>query len=374
MLTFMDERLNRRSLLKTAIATAIAGAANLLPSNAEGAKDAIQLTGSPLTPEMLREQKERAIRSLKMSIPDDPKADYLRTEAQNLEKESQMYIPDSREIEYVQSKAGTILQDELRDSADGDFILFPFADVFNRKRIQRFYVIERVSNTQARFVKGYKVSMAEAGFGNEKDSRKTPLGRHTIHSGKIGMYGEVVSELNKYKDDFNLIRTRGEDHWFVKGFGKKNLPSGHNRAEVVTDQFLLQGPETDTERGIRIHGTNRSGEVRADGQWETFLDGKYPSGACIRMSNVDVRDLSLSHYISVPSKIRGKKKSTRVVIYATPEALAARESDIDPETSSLPRRWNESPSSQSSQVEKKALAEPGPVRPISKPLPRRWNE
>lgn len=287
---------------------------NAFSDTAEANRGRFRYFSSELSMRNLERQRNVAITSLADSIPLSAKANYLRAYIPYLQQESQMYIPEPHELHrVVQKSEGKI--DELVDSLTvGSYGLFAFADSDAQgARTQRLYVIQRANEHTAKFLKAYRISMAENGFGNQLNSEQTPLGPHTIHSKTIGNFGEVVSHLKKYKNNprlFTHIPHGGTDHWYVNSFGREN---GNEVAEVVTDEYLLVGPDTNPSRAIRIHGTNRSGEIAANGKWISYLDGKVLSGACLRVSNVDIRDMGLAGYIGI---------GTQVMIHATSEAKA----------------------------------------------------
>jgi hypothetical protein len=303
--------MNRREFLK-----GLAAAALLSSPNAEAAdgKEHFSYYSSELTPAGLDSQKRATISSLDTSLPRIRNLDHLRAYIPYLPHESQMYIPSPEELKDVVAKSEQQLDSLSTTIPVGKYGLFIFADAHDKKRKQRMYVLARKSPDKAQFVKAYKISLSREGFGNEKDSGMTPLGEHAIHSKTIGMFGELVSEKKNHKDDerlFTHVEIEGKDHWFVHSFGYEN---GNELAEVVTDQYLITGPTTSVERGVRIHGTNRSGALGKENQWISYLDGESLSTACIRMSNVDVRDLKVQGFIDV---------GTQVVIHATPEAMVA---------------------------------------------------
>lgn len=317
--------LDRRDFLKKA-AAALAGT-TVLGEKTESA-ESLKYASSELTPESISAHKERAIRALMKSIPQSREFGYLRSYEPYLKYESQMYVPQQQEIDRVRSKSGDRFDTWCASLPVGGHGLFIFADAQNGKKMQRMYVLRRTKQQQIQFVKGYKVSLSREGFGNEKDSGKTPIGEHTIQSKTIGKFGELVSKKKAHKDDerlFKRARIEGKDHWFVNSFGYEK---DNELAEVVTHEFLLVGPTTGAERGVRIHGTNRSGGLDERNEWVSYLDGESLSTACIRMSNVDIADLNLNKYAD---------KGFPVFIYATPEA----ESAIKKFTGDNPTgRWN----------------------------------
>ncbi len=304
--------INRRELLKGTLSVA---AIALLPGTPEASERRFKYFSSELTPQTLERQKKRAIDSLAKSIPSSDDADHLRAYIPYLSSESQMYIPDPNELRSVLEKSSVQLDELATALPEGSFGLFAFADIDDSTgmRRQRTYVVRKNAQNSVQFVKAYKISIAEKGFGNEPDSGQTPLGLHRIQSKTIGNFGEVVSARKKYVQDdkhFTHIPQNGKDRWYVNSFGRE---SGNEIAEVVTDEYLLVGPNTPASRAIRAHATNRSGELKADQSWNSLLDGKSLSGACLRFSNVDLRDAGLSGYID---------SGTFVMIHATPAALA----------------------------------------------------
>jgi hypothetical protein len=317
----MESGIDRRRFLKGAAGALAMPFVNKLDVSAAGREKAYEVFGSTLTPEELAEQKKAAIESLVREIPQIAELDHLREYAEHLNEESQMYIPDDGEIAHVAAVSGPQLHLLAQHTASDSYGLFVFADI-NRegKRTQRLYVVKKIDGTAVQFLKGYRVSTSRKGFSNSNDSERTPLGLHTIYNGHVGIFGEVVSGLNKFKEHFVRVSVDGEDHWFVKGFG---LEHGNDVAEVVTDQYLLHSRSTDLSRGIRIHGTNRSGEVGPDGKWRSLLGGRRQSNGCIRMSNVDVRDLHTSGYILLPEEPEKKAFPMPVVIHATKAAIDA---------------------------------------------------
>jgi len=334
-----NDRLDRRKFITGAAALAL-----VRPEKAESSEISFNILPSNLSEQRLELQKSVAIASLTKDIPNDPKFGYLRSHVSHLEQESQMYIPSRVELGSVIEKGRGAINELASHIQVGRYGLFAYADANEKEksRAQRLYVLKRNDGNEIEFVKGYRVSMSESGFGNDKDSGKTPLGIHSIEGGRRGLFGEVVSGLNKHRDMFNHFVVGGKDRWFVKSFGER--PAGEQSsdvAEVVTDQYLLKGPNTDVARGIRIHGTNRSGALNADGTWRSFLGGIRRSGGCIRMSNVDVRDLSLSGYIAPPQSvdINGDMHGihTPVMIFATETGQSAIHFPED--ESSHPKRW-----------------------------------
>lgn len=288
----------------------------IVPRDANAEKNPLRILSSPLTPEQLDRDKRTAIESLRASIPTSPEAEYLRSYARLLPLESQMYIPPLDELKSVVQKCEGDLMKLTTNIRVGDTGIFVLGDAQDDRHIQRLYTVRKKTGAELQFLKGYSISMARKGYGKENDSNKTPTDLHWIHNGTRGYFGEVVSGLNKHRDSFRRISVDGKDRWFVNGFGTE---SENDVAEVVTDQYLLIGPETSSARGIRIHGTNRSGSLKPDGTWESFLDGKKRSTGCIRMSNTDVRDISLSIAKDI-NETPSEESRVFVMIHATPAA------------------------------------------------------
>lgn len=314
-------------------------AASALKQESADAHSTFTVEASSLTPENLLAQKAAAVESLTSGIPADRRLNYLRDRARDLPDESQMYIPDDAELGRVYEKSVSELN-QLGSSIPSvnEYGLFIYCDTNpDGSPFQRLYVVQKTAQNRLQFVKGYAVSTAANGFGNTPDSGQTPLGLHSILSGTHGVFGQVVSGLNKYKTMFNHVRIGIRDYYFVKGFGSgAGADAGNDIAEVVTDEYLITGPNTPAMRGIRVHGTNRSGERDSMGIWRTFLGGRKKSGGCIRMSSTDVRDLGLNGYAKLPQTIAGRRKSTApgtaVMIHAPAIAPNATPPAPDPES------------------------------------------
>ncbi len=329
---------NRREFITAAAATTL----NIISGSADSRDSIYRFLESPLSIKTLEQHKLRAIQSLVSSIPPLKETEYLRSYSRLLPLESQMYIPHLRELEDVVKKSLPQLEILAEHIPLDGYGLFAFADVTHeKKRVHRLYVLRRNSPKDIQFVKGYRISMARKGFGNESDSEQTPLGLHFIESGTQGMFGEVVSQLNRFKESFTHVKYRGKDHWFVKGFGRE---ASNDVAEVVTDQYLLVGPNTNASRGIRIHGSNRSGEIDESGRWTSFLDGKMRSTACLRLGQTDIRDLSILGFV---------RNGTAVMIHATEDARKyvapivpprwippeEQQTDYGPKKNKAPEKW-----------------------------------
>ncbi len=247
--------------------------------------------------------------------------------SRKLQEESRMRVPQSEECARVMRQNTTKLLELAGSIEDGRHGLFLQGNT------QTLYVLKRTGRTVS-FVKAYSVSTAGRGFGNQLKSGKTPLGMHGLTAAKEGLLGEVLKwdDLNS-KLLVNIQLAGGAWKTFVRGLTKGNrdrIPT------VVTNSFMLvsrsgakESPGTTTERGILFHGTN----------WGDGL-GEPRSGGCIRMSNVDVRDLK--RYIDV-GHLRGDSEvfgGTPVMIHlATQEEMIMGKGDqASPEKKTEPQK------------------------------------
>lgn len=270
--------------------------------------------------EVLTEQN-KAIASLLNGLPRDSSLNYLRDE-ERLAAESQAYAPDEKERRLVTTKSETQLK-KLGEALEfQEYGLFAFADLDEAgEETHRLYVLQKSDENALVFVTAFRISMSANGFGNIKDSKRTPLGLDFIKSGYTGFLGEVVTAekdiLHYFKHVF--IDKNGVEHRVVSDFGEHR--PFMEPATVVTDRLTI-----DEQRGIHSHGTNRSGRWRKneDGakRWETYLGGPR-SGACLRMSSPDVRNVTLN-YARLPIVKGGvvQKNGTPIFIHATSEVLA----------------------------------------------------
>jgi len=118
----------------------------------------------------------------------------------------------------------------------------------------------------------YPVSTGEKGFGNQKDSLKTPLGRHRI-AAMIGD-GQPVGTIFVARQPVGVFEAENNDvqqDWILSRIlWLEGDQTGINRRGRV-DTF---------SRYIYIHGTHRED-----------LIGRPASHGCIRMRNEDIIDL-----------------------------------------------------------------------------------
>lgn len=127
------------------------------------------------------------------------------------------------------------------------------------------------------FNKQFKVSTAINGVGNEKDSFKTPLGKHSVCE-KIGEFAEIYTVF-KYRKNTGIVcynmNITDEDLILTRILRLKGeepgINFGYNKDGTCIDSY---------ERFIYIHGTNR----------EDLLSTPASLG-CIRMSNQDIIEL-----------------------------------------------------------------------------------
>lgn len=273
----------------------------------------LDVLAAPLSVEEVDKDRENAIANLFASLPKDKQLDYLRN-SQQLRAESQIYVPDLAERTRLAANYAGELQSLLNRIAPGTHGLFALAEIgTERRETHRLYVLHKSASGEARFIKAYRISMGEKGFGNERDSGKTPLGLTSIKSILHGLYGEVIPAKPDSLKYFKTV-VKGADgrmHSFASDFGHQNILEP---ATITTDRYTI-----DEQRGVHFHGSNRTGRWRersGSRVWETFLDAKRRSGACGRMANADVRDLG--RYIQSPDPKKGTA-GTPVYIHASEE-------------------------------------------------------
>lgn len=124
-------------------------------------------------------------------------------------------------------------------------------------------------------VAGYPVSTARRGLGCRQDSYQTPTGWHRIED-RIGALASTGQEFVARKPTgpvWPVLEWMGhseEDRILTRILRLRGLEPGHNA-----------GPGIDSyDRFIYIHGTNQ----------EQVL-GQAVSHGCIRMANLDIKDL-----------------------------------------------------------------------------------
>jgi hypothetical protein len=279
-----------------------------------------------LTPKQIRADREAAISSLVASVPNDPRLEHLR-DAEYLQAESTMYPPGFAEQENVRKKSTAQLAALATVTTDKGYAFFGFADLDqNGAEYHRLYVMQKDNAGILQFVKGYKVSMGENGFGNRKDSGQTPVGLRQFEHAFMGMHGEVVDASRESLPHFKLTTrdAQGGIHHFMSRF------DGHARMEpaaVITGRLTI-----DAERGIHFHVSNRTGYWQIVGRtkkWISLLGGP-GSEACGRMAGVDFVDAF--RYVRARIKKNDKVISagTPIYIHAT-EPVMKRSRDGEPQ-------------------------------------------
>lgn len=129
--------------------------------------------------------------------------------------------------------------------------------------------------TDGRLVSRYPVSTAANGIGSEKNSGKTPLGRHIIRA-KIGT-GLPINTV------FVGRRPTGESY-------SAELAEQHPQRDWILTRILwLSGTEPGKNRLGRVDSMQRY--IYIHGTPDTEPMGKPLSHGCIRMTNQDVLDL-----------------------------------------------------------------------------------
>ena len=304
----------RDAVLLASLAAAQPNAhADTLPDFASGLRESLAATDT------IREDRTKAIESLLNTLPQDEKLSHLR-DAETLEAESQMYTPSPEETHYVAEAAAEGMATLKGETLENEYGLLGFADMNKSgEEFHRLYVLRNVGGN-LQFVKGYQISMSADGFGNEKDSGKTFLGLRHVEYGFEGTLGEVIPVKQDYVHLFKtfIVDKNGRKHHYISTLGKKNITEP---ATVITDRYTF-----DPERGIHAHASNRTGRWHIRNgkkEWVSYLGGNRGSGACLRMANVDVRDLG-RNYIQLPVREKNKaiKKGTPIYIHASPAVLA----------------------------------------------------
>ncbi len=146
------------------------------------------------------------------------------------------------------------------------------------------------------FKKQYAISTATTGVGNESDSYKTPLGKHSICE-KIGEFAPRYTIFKSRKnigikcEKLNVpIDLDSEDLILTRILRLKGEEPG------VNSGYTIDGKCVDSyERYIYIHGTNR----------EDLIQRSQPSSnGCIRMGNADIEELFLNIKLGAMVDIR----------------------------------------------------------------------
>lgn len=331
----MDGKINRRQAFGV-----LAGAAlSLRLRSAEAETNGPEFLASSLQQKELGEQKVKAVNELINGFWNQPQArEHIRRSffkgakdraeiGRMLQNESRMYIPTPQKSEEVRERTLPQLTELSKAVSEKKYGLFVDGDE------QTLYVLQNIGKDKIQFVKAYPVSTSREVWSNGANSRGTPLGLHRVAQGKRGVLGEVVSSPMRGVREFARISMRENRVNRKKTFVRSLASGGDAIAEIVTAAFLLTGPTTRSTRGIYIHGTNRTNQL-----------GQPGSGGCIRMSNVDVYDLS--KYLEV-GKLQDDEMTapggTPVMLHATknvveaPKRRTAPETDQDPKTDKTPK-------------------------------------
>jgi len=325
----MDGKFNRREAFGV-----LAGAAlSLHPRLAEAETNKPEFLASSVQQKELEGQKLRVVNELIADFWNQPRArEHIRRSffggAKNrpeisraLQNESRMYIPTPQKSAEVQERNRAQLIELSKEIQENKYGLFVDGDE------QTLYVLQNIGNNKVRFIKAYPVSTSREGWGNAANLGGTPLGLHRIAYGKKGMLGEVVSSPTRGVRDFARISVRENGVNKKRTFVRSLSAGGDSAAELVTAEFLLTGPATRSTRGIYIHGTNRTNQL-----------GQPGSGGCIRVSNVDVYDLS--KYLEVGKLQKDEMtvlNGTPVMLHATKNVAAAPGQQRTPEIEQNPK-------------------------------------
>ena len=140
---------------------------------------------------------------------------------------------------------------------------------------QKLFLFENVLFENPKLIKTYPVSTSKYGVGNEKNSKKTPLGTHFIiqkigDGAKIGTIFELCENTGRIAEIYTDTTDIQEDLVTTRILWLKGIVPEVNEGEGV-DSY---------NRHIYIHGTPEEG-----------LIGKPASKGCIRMKNKDIIEL-----------------------------------------------------------------------------------
>jgi hypothetical protein len=140
---------------------------------------------------------------------------------------------------------------------------------------QKLFLFENVPFENPKLIKMYPVSTSKYGVGNEKNSKKTPLGTHFVaekigDGAKIGTIFESCENRGGIAEIYTDATDIQEDLITTRILWLKGIVPGVNEGEGV-DSY---------NRHIYIHGTPEEG-----------LIGTPASNGCIRMKNKDIIEL-----------------------------------------------------------------------------------
>ena len=140
---------------------------------------------------------------------------------------------------------------------------------------QKLFLFKDVPFENLKLIRTYPVSTSKFGVGNEKSSKKTPLGSHFIaekigKGAKIGTIFELRKNTGRIAKIYTDITDIKEDLITTRILWLKGIEPGIN-----------EGKNRDSySRHIYIHGTPEEGLV-----------GTPASNGCIRMKNKDIIEL-----------------------------------------------------------------------------------
>lgn len=157
--------------------------------------------------------------------------------------------------------------------------------------------------------KDYPVSTAAAGAGNERDSFKTPLGKHRISSkigngmplwtafrarrpiGLLNRPGERLTPLPWMAGKQVSICESSETRTFRMAYKQKSSMTFADQTDdwILTRILWLEGCETGTNRRGRVDTKSRY--IYIHGTHDEEKIGSPASHGCIRMRNSDILEL-----------------------------------------------------------------------------------
>jgi len=135
---------------------------------------------------------------------------------------------------------------------------------------QRLYVLEAGVVTRS-----FAVSTSAKGLGRQRDSYQTPMGFHRVAE----RYGDDAPLGTVFRHRKTKGRVLPPEAW--RGTSREDLILSRILRLTGLEPGINQGGLVDTyKRNIYLHGTNHEDRI-----------GQPTSTGCIRMNNVDIRDL-----------------------------------------------------------------------------------
>lgn len=210
-------------------------------------------------------------------------------------EESEMCLPSASDFPGLQKKHSDIIREWGAKIPKNKHGLFLDGDS------QTLFVIHKDSGGKLALKKKYPVVTSYNDWSDRENSRGTPVGATSIKEKREGLFGQVISTLNKHADDSKNFETlpikegsANKSATFVKGITLKTQPV----PEVITAALLL-----DPARGIWIHGSPRKGLAEIPPEKRRDTAG---STGCVRASNHDVMDMMQYVEIGTPVYIYGR--------------------------------------------------------------------